>query len=460
MPLRRRDDAQSAFTIWTPVLPDHNDQLTRLLDELGDHIGTSARLPFVQMDTVHYASFAIMADGAGTPHLLFEGNVDGPARAFLERLVDVAGPTIDEIYEHCRGYPRTSGRTPADVVAHLCAHDIGADVFYVAWSGRTVAEMRREQDLRLHLQALLDAPGNQHLRRRSPQAIHRWLVRQVEQDPELTWAFVPSPRPFRVRHGRKLVLAGAAVPGLGVLGLVAAAVLPGHRCRTWTARAALVALGGTLGALVWRLRSHERADDRRDTARAVDWRESYAAWSANLGDVRSREDVKGQNHIASVQAIKAGTFRSGLLRLVLGAVHIVAGFIFNRGDLGGIASIHFARWVITPDGRGLVFLSNFDGSWESYLGDFIDLSAIGLTGVWSNTDNVVGFPQTRYLLFGGARDEARFKAFGRAGMVATNVWYSAYPDLSVANIANNMAVRVGLGADLDPAAAQAWLRRL
>jgi hypothetical protein len=122
--------------------------------------------------------------------------------------------------------------------------------------------------------------------------------------------------------------------------------------------------------------------------------------------------------------------------------------------------IHFARWVITPDGRHLIFLSNFDGSWESYLNDFIDLAASGLTAVWTHTDNAVGFPRTRWLVREGARDEARFKAYARFSMVPTNVWYSAYPDISVANIDNNMRIRADLVAPLDRSATEAWLRRL
>ena len=38
--------------------------------------------------------------------------------------------------------------------------------------------------------------------------------------------------------------------------------------------------------------------------------------------------------------------------------------------------------------------SNFDGTWERYLEDFIELAYPGLNGIWSNT---VGFPKTRDL---------------------------------------------------------------
>ncbi len=44
-----------------------------------------------------------------------------------------------------------------------------------------------------------------------------------------------------------------------------------------------------------------------------------------------------------------------------------AGNLYPPGFLGTIGTIHFARWVTMPGSRDLVFLSNYDGSWESYL---------------------------------------------------------------------------------------------
>jgi len=122
-----------------------------------------------------------------------------------------------------------------------------------------------------------------------------------------------------------------------------------------------------------------------------------------------------------------------------------------------IGTIHYARWFHLPGTDKLIFLSNFDGSWESYLGDFIDKAAVGLTAVWSNT---VDFPRTRFLAFGGAADGPRFREWARAHQCRTDVWYSAYPDLSMPAIDNNSAIRDGLNARLDPEETQSWLRRL
>ena len=162
-----------------------------------------------------------------------------------------------------------------------------------------------------------------------------------------------------------------------------------------------------------------------------------------------------QNHMASVTLVKPGLFRQTILSVMLWLANLVAG-ISTNGTLLGIPSIHFAHWSLIDNGRRLLFVSNFDGSWENYLDDFIDKGSSGLTGVWSNT---VGFPRTRYLVLDGARDGPRFKAFARDSQRYTNAWYSAYPDLTVQTIDNNSKIRDDMFSPLDDAAIREWLWR-
>jgi hypothetical protein len=143
-----------------------------------------------------------------------------------------------------------------------------------------------------------------------------------------------------------------------------------------------------------------------------------------------------------------------LIKSVLKLIHVLAAVTLNKGNLSGIATIHFARWVVIDGGRRLLFLSNYDGSWENYLDDFIDRASTGLTAIWSNT---VGFPRSYFLAFGGATDELRFKTIVRRSQVPSLAWYSAYPDLSVQNIRANAAIREGLFAPMDAKAEQTWL---
>jgi hypothetical protein len=156
--------------------------------------------------------------------------------------------------------------------------------------------------------------------------------------------------------------------------------------------------------------------------------------------------------------VKKGMFRHVLLRLVLAAVELRARFQFYSGDLGGIETIHCAHWLILEgETPRLLFFSNYDGSWERYLGDFIEEAGGGMTSVWSNT---VEFPRSRFLLLDGATNERVFKAWTREKQVKTDVWYRAAPDISVRNLNDNSRLRDGLSGALTETEAREWLRLL
>ncbi len=120
-------------------------------------------------------------------------------------------------------------------------------------------------------------------------------------------------------------------------------------------------------------------------------------------------------------------------------------------------TIHFARWVFLDDRRRLIFASNYDGSLESYNDDFVDKVWWGLNPVFSNG---VGYPRTSWLFFGGAKQEQQFKDYLRNHQAPTQVWFSAYPDLTALNIENNARLRAGLYGEMSSEETQEWLRRL
>ena len=101
-----------------------------------------------------------------------------------------------------------------------------------------------------------------------------------------------------------------------------------------------------------------------------------------------------------------------------------------------------------------MFWSNFSDGWESYLEDFIEKLANGLTGIWSNTR---GFPCTNFLFWWGATDGDRFRRWARRQQYAASFWYSAYPDLKMNRIRRNAAIRQGIADARTEADAQAWL---
>ena len=100
------------------------------------------------------------------------------------------------------------------------------------------------------------------------------------------------------------------------------------------------------------------------------------------------------------------------------------------GSLIGISTIHFVRWLLLDEGRRLMMVSDYDGSWENYIDEFAELILSGLDAIWETS---YGYPPD------GARDLPGFKRFLRSHQVPSEIFYSAYPEETVLNIVNDRA---------------------
>jgi hypothetical protein len=121
-------------------------------------------------------------------------------------------------------------------------------------------------------------------------------------------------------------------------------------------------------------------------------------------------------------------------------------------------TVHFAHWAFINNGSRLLFFSNFDHSWDSYLDDFIEKAHVGLTLAWGCG---VGFPPTRFLIYDGASHGRRFKNWALASRAVSRFWYSAYPTLTVNQIERNNRIANGLRKpSLSPEEASEWIRDL
>jgi hypothetical protein len=103
----------------------------------------------------------------------------------------------------------------------------------------------------------------------------------------------------------------------------------------------------------------------------------------------------------------------------------------------------------------LFFASNYDGSLDSYMDDFINKVGWGLNLVFTNG---IGYPRTRFMVLGGAKNEQAFKYYLRRHQLPTDVWYKAYPGLTALDLARNSRIRTGLQpAAMSDDAARRWL---
>jgi uncharacterized membrane protein YuzA (DUF378 family) len=215
---------------------------------------------------------------------------------------------------------------------------------------------------------------------------------------------------------------------------------------------ALYATGVTLLLVV---RGRERLDRRKYNNPAA--LEARACINAKKYAREEGGNNRFQNHLTSLTRVKPGLVHGVALRVTLFFVNLLSRFWFNVGTLGEIPTILSARWVLIDSGRRLLFLDNYGGAWDSYLDEFIDMTAVkGLNAIWTNTfvevegeeGGCYSFPKTQFFFWKGAQAEQPFKAYVRESQIETIAWYSAYPALSVTNINTSTVTRQSLSKPL------------
>lgn len=384
-------------------------------------------VPFGQFARLHVARFAVLADNtledlaahgaafADAPlWLVFIGDCDGDGDAMLAEIGRVADAGLRRIFAHCDDPPGD------DLLAWMRAHSHQPAAQYVNWIGRSMPRIREEQALHAALRGWLR--DNAAMVAGLPAAVVRErLIAAMTLAGRAPTAERGMPVGWRVRNFLHLV-------GVPLLLLVLSPVL-------------LVVAPVYLFVL-----------RRRETTDPVMTPLPDPAHVARLSEI---EDHFVSNQFTGIGSLKPGRFRRYSLMAALWVLNYALRHIYTRGRLARVGTIHFARWVFMDDHRRLFFATNYDASLDSYMDDFINKVAYGLNLVFSNG---IGWPRTRWLLFGGATIEQEFKYYLRRHQVPAQVWYKAYPELSAADLAANSMIREGFQRGrMSEAEARQWL---
>ncbi|MEA2495839.1 MAG: hypothetical protein QOJ29_3750 [Thermoleophilaceae bacterium] len=422
---------QVALTVVADVPPEEAARLARLLDSMGNGLSNGSVLDFGRLSRVHFGRVLLLEStsdlrGQTIPaSLVLMTEADAPLERHMQELATIAGAGLDELFGALDGYPPAGGRTPETRLEYLRRRRVREAAVYVNTIGRTRDQITREAQLRTAIEEFLDRSPGQWDGADAAQ-VRAAVQKHVRDDPALRWALGPPERPslrWRVANAADLV----ALP------LVALLLLP----------VAIVAAPVFIVLLRW----HEL----RDKAPHIKPTPEQVRALAEL------EDRVAHNAFTAVGLVKPGPFRRLTIAALLRGADWATRHVFPNGNLAGVKTIHFARWVFLNEKRRVIFVSNYDGSLESYMDDFIDKVAWGLNGVFSNG---VGYPKTNWLVLDGAHDELHFKDHLRRHQVPTPVWYTAYPELTAANIGNNARLRAGLSGSPSTAEATEWARRL
>ncbi len=413
---------QTVLTIITEIDSTKRKQLEGMLAVVSSDLYNNAYIPFASLSLLHFASFVI-ADREGKPSLLiFENNFDGDIYSYLDELLSVAGSGVNQIYQCCLAY-KPAAYEARELKDFLAANVVMPNAYFVGNVGRSAKNISGNSQLRQKLQSYLD----QLFAKSKPADFSANQLRKNMKEfvaTEVDRSLSSQLPPRQTLSEKVMAWVWLAITVLLVLALA-------------------IGLFPVTLILLAILRRKEKTDKPQTGPASL----------SLVNSLMSTENQIAQNHLASITTIKPGKFRLNTLKSVLFLVNLAAR-VSNKGTLSGIPSIHFAHWSVIND-KQLLFLSNFDGSWTSYLDDFIDKASLGLTGIWTNT---VGFPETRYLVLDGARDEPHFKAFARSMQVPSLVWYSAHPALTVQNIDKDSAIREDVLTDLSETDTKNWLK--
>ncbi|MDX8464388.1 cytochrome P450 [Mesorhizobium sp. VK23B] len=424
------------------------------IDEAGDALD--------KVGTVHFTSLAVAATGKDeksgleTGALVFEISGDGSADDVIGAITLAIGHRLRPIFRDVCGLP--DGASLEDFLKkyHIeISPSFGstAGLVFSGTPGHSVRRILAEAKLADSVREIVEKPrvgtGN-------ALAVLTEARRHAQSLGQFGWAFEPAESLLERPPGRWWRALTTTLLAPAMLATVAIVVLACWRMTyvlvfgnphgiTFTniAIAGTALLLAVLGLLAIALLfiglcflGLRRLEDRdRPQSTPVD--------IGALDRILANEDHCAQNHLTAISTMKAGTLRRLALRLSFYLISISAQKVFKPGFLATINTIHFARWVLLPGTGKLMFFSNYGGSWESYLEDFIAKASEGLTGVWSNTE---GYPRTRWLFLDGARDGDRFKRWARRQQVPTLFWYSAYPHLNTTRIRINSRIRRGIAS--------------
>jgi hypothetical protein len=430
---------QAHFMVVAPIAPGKEAELRATLQAMNIRPGVvnpqNPLVPFARLERLHFARFVILdhctaedvmvyglAPNDWPKSLAFLGDCDGSSEEFLRELAAVADHGLRRVFSHCREFEES-----VDLLKWLQAHSKSPGANYVNWIGRTVRQAREECALREALVSYIQRYGAE-LSRLDPRQVLYTLQKVVRAEVGAGRLSLSPPEATPLAWRARNLLHLLVVP---LVLLVAAPLLLVY--------APLFA---------YQLRRREKRDPEI-TPRPD---------PGHVRKLASLEDHDVTNQFSALGAVKPGAFRRWTVSFFIWILNYGARHVFNRGHLTRVKTIHFARWVFLDDKRLLFFASNYDGSLESYMDDFINKVAWGLNLVFSNG---VGYPRSRWLILDGAKDEQKFKNFIRRHQLPTEVWYNSHPGLTAFDLERNSQIRKGIEKPaMSEDEIRAWLKLL
>jgi hypothetical protein len=130
-----------------------------------------------------------------------------------------------------------------------------------------------------------------------------------------------------------------------------------------------------------------------------------------------------QTGLSLLMPMKSPAQMPGLISLIKMAQPMI------DAQLAALHSVHFARFLPTPDGSGLYVITTFDGELNAYLMDFVAALGDVFNVLLSYIAGAPPLPVQKF--------PREFCQFVSANNMAVNLW-SAYPHVSVVDVLHGL----------------------
>ncbi len=406
----RRVYRMKPLSVIAKIKPGQEEPLRKLLVEINNNLYDNPYIRFSDDHRTHFARWFIFTTPEVGPRLAFAGTYNGDLESYVEELIRVS-PGLDEIWGKCEGY---TGKN--SFLQFVRKHSIKSPYWFTAFPYETVDSIRNKIGIRQELEQFLDRED---------------VAEYIER---------PGVKPFLDRLSQISQPSGWVVLDRRIAAIESAIVA--------SLRRVLVPL------VLWFVKFYSEIGEPKTYPRVHDIYSNPSKYRQYLQHVQELDDNEShfeQNQLTVLAPIKPSRLRLWRLQFALFGGGYLAGYGYPPGELTGVYTIHFLHWLIIDGGKYGFVMSNYDGSWENYLGDFADKLNFGLDALFNNC---VGYPP------GGLYRVEAWAEWIRNAQLVCPLYYSAYPKETALHITRDRHISSMIGKNFDRETVEQGLEQL
>ncbi|MFZ4816196.1 MAG: hypothetical protein ACOYL5_16805 [Phototrophicaceae bacterium] len=382
---------QQILTVVAPIKPGQAEAATALLNEISANYANNPYIDFSKLRSIHFARWLPIYDADNGHRLVFSCTYNGKLEDMVADLA-AASPGLDAIWGHCTEY---TGRDTFLAFIKGSTHEIAYRFF--AFPNESAQSIRDKILLRRQLEAMAadrpDLPAIQTFLESLYRTSHVTFFTAIEKI---------------VGYVSKQIIAAARF-GMNNFGDVVA---------TFFAN--------------WGMQPYVPIPYSPVTDP-----ETRKAQIQHIIELDRTESHFAQNQFTVMVEIRPERYFRMRFLMFLGAFITDNGY--PAGSLIGVFTIHSLYWTMIDNGKRAILMTNYDGNWSSYLGDFARISTL----LDSLLNNVKGYPPA------GLKQVNLFNEWIRGAQLVCPLYYSAYPQETVLNIIRDREVTKLLGQEME-----------